>query len=102
ESLIPAQCYQSDLFSCDLASTNPGTLESATRPKRLLEKLGSAKLRTGWVPLYLPSLPRENRRLHECIDIDDSQDWWPGSRVKKHLDEMHSGHLRRITALKKG
>ena len=59
-------------------------------------------MKTGWVPLCLPQLPRENRNLDQCIDTDDSQDWWKEWRVKKHLAEMHPTHLRRITALKKG
>jgi DNA (cytosine-5)-methyltransferase 1 len=102
EPLLPAQRYQPFLFSEGLLSENPELLESALRPRRLLEKLGTTKLRTGWIPLCLPRLPRENRNLQKCIDIDDSQDWWVGWRVKKHLAEMHSEHLKRITLLKKG
>lgn len=102
ETLIPAQRYQPYLFSKGLFSENPEPLESALRPRRLLEKLSTTKLKTGWVPLCLPRLPRENRNLHKCIDTDDSQDWWDGWRVRKHLAEMHSEHLRRITLLNKG
>jgi len=40
------------------------------------------------VSARLPQLPRENRNLSECIDTDDSQDWWKEWRVKKHLAEM--------------
>jgi DNA (cytosine-5)-methyltransferase 1 len=104
-SLMPAKRYQGYLFDGDSLATfreNPEPLESTIRPRRLLEKLGTTKLKTGWVPLCLPQLPRENRNLDQCIDTDDSQDWWKEWRVKKHLAEMHPTHLRRITALKKG
>jgi DNA (cytosine-5)-methyltransferase 1 len=97
----PAQLYQPYLFSEDF-SQYPELPESALRPKRLLEKLSTTKLKTGWVPLWLPRLPRENRSLYKCIDTDHLQDWWEGWRVKKHLAEMHPEHLRRITLLKKG
>jgi DNA (cytosine-5)-methyltransferase 1 len=105
KSLMPAKRYQPYLFDGDSLATfrkNPEPLESTMRPRRLLEKLGTTKLKTGWVPLCLPQLPRENRNLDQCIDTDDSQDWWKEWRVKKHLAEMHPTHLRRITALKKG
>ncbi|MBZ5664808.1 MAG: DNA cytosine methyltransferase [Acidobacteriia bacterium] len=102
EPLIPAQRYQPYLFSEGLLSENPEPIESALRPRRLLEKLGTTKLKTGWIPLYLPRLPKENRSVHKCIDTDDAQDWWVGWRVRKHLAEMHSEHLKRITLLKKG
>src|SRR5579872_7220552 len=104
ESLMPAKRYHSYLFdgaSLEFFRQNPEPLESAMRPRRLLEKLGTTKLKTGWVPLVLPQLPRENRNLDLCIDKDDSQDWWKDWRVKKHLNEMHSTHLNRIRALMK-
>jgi hypothetical protein len=58
--------------------------------------MSGVPLKTGWVRLRLPQLPRENRNLDRCIDTDDSQDWWIERRIKKHLDEMHATHLRRI------
>jgi DNA (cytosine-5)-methyltransferase 1 len=103
--LMPVKRYQSYLFDGDSLATfreNPEPIESTMRPRRLLEKLGTTKLKTGWIPLWLPQLPRENRNLDLCIDTDDSQDWWKDGRVRKHLNEMHITHLRRITALKKG
>lgn len=102
--LIPARRYQGYLFddTLDTFRKNPESLESAMRPRRLLEKLSTTKLKTGWIPLCLPQLPRENRNLDLCIDTDDSQDWWKEWRIKKHLAEMHHTHLRRITALKRG
>lgn len=103
--LMPAKRYQSYLFddgSLESFRENPEPLESKMRPRRLLEKLGTTKLKTGWVPLLLPQLPRENRNLDLCIDTDDSQEWWQEWRVKKHLNEMHSTHLNRIKALMKG
>jgi DNA (cytosine-5)-methyltransferase 1 len=104
EPVMPAKRYQSYLFDDDSSSfrENPEPLESTMRPRRLLEKLGTTKLKTGWVPLLLPQLPRESRNLDLCIDKDDSEDWWKEWRVKKHLNEMHPTHLSRITALKKG
>jgi DNA (cytosine-5)-methyltransferase 1 len=103
-SLMPPKRYQSYLFDGegDLFRENPEPFEGALRPRRLLEKLSSAPLKTGWVPLQLPQLPRENRDLDRCIDTDDSEEWWSERRVKKHLDEMHHTHLRRISTLKKG
>lgn len=98
---MPAKRYQSFLFSGDPSFRDPEPLETM-RPRRLLEKLGTTKLKTGWVPLMLPQLPSENRNLDQCIDKDDSQDWWKEWRVKKHLNEMHVAHLRRITTLRKG
>ncbi|MGB7600582.1 MAG: DNA (cytosine-5-)-methyltransferase, partial [Candidatus Sulfotelmatobacter sp.] len=103
--LIPTQRHQYYLFDGDALDTfreNPGPLESASRPRRLLEKLGTAGLKTGWIPLVLPSLPAVNRGLWKCIDRGESQDWWVEWRVKKHLAEMHPEHLRRINALKEG
>jgi DNA (cytosine-5)-methyltransferase 1 len=79
---------------------HPGAQESAVRPVRLLENLNKTKLKTGWVPLFLPSLPPVNRRLHEYIDTDDSQDWWQESRVRKHLAEMHLRHVQRMRELR--
>jgi DNA (cytosine-5)-methyltransferase 1 len=101
ESLIPVNRYQPYLFS-DGLSENPQAVEGAMRPRRLLEKLGTTKLKSGWVPLYLPNLPKENRGLYKCIDTDNFQDWWDEKRVKKHLAEMHPRHLRRISLLKQG
>lgn len=103
ESLIPRQRYEYSLFhgaSLDYFQKNAGPPMSTMRPARLVEKLRTTKLRTGWVPLSLPQLPKENRNLDQCIDKDDSQDWWNERRVKKHLAEMHPEHLRRIRALK--
>jgi DNA (cytosine-5)-methyltransferase 1 len=103
--LMPARRYQYYLFEGDSLNSfqeNPELLESAMRPRRLLEKLRTTKLKTGWVPLLLPQLPRENHNLDECIDKDDSQDWWQEWRVQKHLNEMHSTHLNRIRILLKG
>jgi DNA (cytosine-5)-methyltransferase 1 len=105
KSLMPAKRYQYYLFDGKSLATfrkNPEPLESTMRPSRLLEKLGTTKLKTGWIPLCLPQLPRENRNLDLCVDTDDSQDWWKEWRVKKHLAEMHHTHLKRIAALKKG
>lgn len=103
ESLMPQKRYQYRLFdgdSLDSFRENPEPVMSTMRPRRLLEKLRTTKLRTGWVPLLLPQLPKENRNLDQCIDKDDSQDWWNERRVKKHLAEMHPEHLRRIRLLK--
>jgi DNA (cytosine-5)-methyltransferase 1 len=104
ERLMPARRYQGYLFDdmLDVFRENPESLESTMRPRRLLEKLGTTKLKTAWIPLCLPELPKENRTLHECIDTDDSQDWWKDWRVRKHLAEMHPAHLRRVIALRKG
>jgi DNA (cytosine-5)-methyltransferase 1 len=105
ERLLPAKRYQYYLFEGDTLDSfreNPLSLESELRPRRLLEKLATTKLKTGWVPLNLPSLPRVNRGLRKCIDKDESQDWWEEWRVKKHLAEMHPRHLRRVNVLKKG
>lgn len=104
QRLMPAkrQYYSFGGDSLETFRKNPEPLESTMRPRRLLEKLGTTKLKTGWIPLGLPQLPRENRNLDLCIDTDNSQDWWKEWRVKKHLAEMHLTHLRRITALKKG
>ncbi len=104
-SLMPEKQYQYCLFDGDSQNSfreNPEPLMSTMRPRRLLENLGTTKLKTGWVPLLLPQLPRENRNLEQCIDKDDSQDWWKEWRVRKHLAEMHPTHLRRIRTLKKG
>ena len=104
-SLMPTKRYQYYLFDgdgLDSFRVNPEPFEGALRPRRLLEKLSGVPLKTGWVPLQLPQLPRENRNLSGCIDTDDSQDWWSERRVKKHLDEMHPTHLRRVRTLKKG
>ncbi len=105
DRLMPAKRYQYYLFEGDTLDTfreNPEPLESALRPRRLLEKLSASKLRTGWIPLSLPHLPGEQRSLHKSIDTDDSQEWWQEWRVKKHLAEMHPAHLSRVTELKKG
>lgn len=104
QTLMPEKRHQYYLFdgdSLDSLRENPESLISTMRPRRLLEKLGTTKLKTGWVPLLLPQLPRENRNLDQCIDKDDTQDWWKEWRVKKHLAEMHPEHLRRIRTLKK-
>jgi len=104
-SLMPTKRYQSYLFDgegLDSFRENPEPFEGALRPRRLLEKLSRVRLKTKWVPLRLPQLPRENRNLAGCIDTDDSQEWWKEWRVKKHLNEMHPTHLRRIRALKRG
>jgi DNA (cytosine-5)-methyltransferase 1 len=104
ERLLPKKRHQDYLFDRDTLDSfreNPKPLESALRPRRLLEKLSTTKLKTAWVPLDLPSLPSVNRGLRKCIDRDESQDWWEEWRVKKHLAEMHSAHLKRINVLKK-
>jgi len=104
-SLMPTKRYQYYLFDgegLDSFRENPEPLEGALRPRRLLEKMSGVPLKTGWVPLQLPQLPREDRNLDRYIDTDDTQDWWSERRVKKHLDEMHPTHLRRIRALKRG
>jgi DNA (cytosine-5)-methyltransferase 1 len=105
KSLMPTKRYQYYLFGgegLDSFRVNAEQFEGALRPRRLLEKLSGVPLKTAWVPLQLPQLPRENRNLDKCIDTDKSQDWWSERRVKKHLDEMHPTHLRRIRALEKG
>jgi DNA (cytosine-5)-methyltransferase 1 len=101
--LTPAERYQCGLFGNELGAfrENAEPLESAFRPRRLLEKLSTTKLKTEWVPLWLPRLPKENRNLDRCIDTDDSQEWWQEWRVKKHLNEMQPAHLRRMSTLKK-
>ncbi|HXM61953.1 MAG TPA: DNA (cytosine-5-)-methyltransferase [Terriglobales bacterium] len=105
KSLMPTKRYQYYLFDgegFDSFRENPEPFEGSLRPRRLLEKLSGVRLKTGWVPLRLPQLPRENRNLAACIDTDDAQDWWTEWRVKKHLAEMHPTHLRRVRALKRG
>ena len=96
---IPART-QRYFFSQGSFFENPEPLASAIRPVRLLENLSKTKLKTGWIPLCLPSLPPVNRRLHEQIDTDDSQDWWKERRVRKHLAEMHLRHVRRMRELR--
>jgi DNA (cytosine-5)-methyltransferase 1 len=105
KSLMPTKRYRYYLFDgerLDSFRENPEPFEGALRPRRLLEKLGRVPVKTEWVPLRLPQLPRENRNLSECIDTDDSQDWWKEWRVKKHLAEMHPTHLQRVRMLKNG
>ena len=99
QPLIPSRTCQQYFFSQDSFWENPEPLESAPRPVRLLQNLSRTRLKTGWVPLCLPSLPPVNRGLHELIDTDRSQDWWDEWRVKKHLAEMHLRHARRIREL---
>ena len=82
-----------------LAWSSQGT-QSSLRPVKLLKLLRSAKLSTGWVPLHLPPLPPENRRLRNYIDLDEQEDWWDKTKVQKHLVEMHSYHRIRVEALK--
>jgi DNA (cytosine-5)-methyltransferase 1 len=96
---IPART-QRYFFSQGSFFENPEPLASAIRPVRLLENLSKTKLKTGWIPLCLPSLPPVNRSLHEQIDTDDSQDWWKERRVRKHLAEMHLRHVRRMRELR--
>src|SRR5258708_22843837 len=67
---IPTLTHQRYFFSQGSFFENPEPLESAVRPVRLLEKLGKTKLKTGSIPLCLPSLPPVNRSLHEKIDTD--------------------------------
>ena len=98
--LIPARIQQRHFFSQGSFFETPEPLESAVRPARLLESLSKTKLKTGWIPLLLPALPPVNRRLHEQIDIDDSQDWWKEPLVRKHLAEMHLRHVRRMRELR--
>jgi DNA (cytosine-5)-methyltransferase 1 len=98
ESLIPSQQHR---LSKESFWEIREPLESPLRPSRLLKNLGEAKLKTGWVPLHLPSLPPVNRGLKEQIDTGESEDWWEEWRVKKHLSEMHLRHVRRIEELKK-
>jgi DNA (cytosine-5)-methyltransferase 1 len=74
--------------------------DTVPRPKKLLEVLASIDLKTGWVPLSIPQLPAENRRLRDCIDIDEKQEWWEEKRVKKHIAEMHIYHRREVERLK--
>lgn len=100
KSLIPSRTCQQYLSSQKSFWENPEPLGSALRPIRLLEKLSKTKLKTGWFPLRLPSLPTVNRSLHEQIDTDELQDWWKEWRVKKHLAEMHLRHSKRMHELK--
>jgi DNA (cytosine-5)-methyltransferase 1 len=102
--LMPAKRRQYCLFGGggpDSPRESPEALESGLRPGRLLDKLSTTHLSTGWTPLSLPSLPTVNRGLLKCIDRDESQDWWDEWRVRKHLAEMHPQHLRRINVMKK-
>jgi len=98
ERFVPSR---SDPFSQGALFGNSVVLDNELRPERLIQTLSSTKLKTGWIPLRLPPLPRVNRTLHSCIDKDESQDWWKEWRVRKHLAEMHPTHLRRIKELKK-
>jgi DNA (cytosine-5)-methyltransferase 1 len=75
---------------------------NSLRPGKLAEILSETELKTGWVPLYLPPLPAENRNLRGVIDISDVEDWWNLEKVRKHLAEMHSYHRELIEQLKKG
>lgn len=100
-SLMPERRHPYSLFDGDsLSFQDPEPI--AMRPRRLREILEKTKLKTGWVHLVLPQLPKVNRNLDQCVDTDDSQDWWAEWRVRKHLAEMHPAHLTRIKALKKG
>jgi DNA (cytosine-5)-methyltransferase 1 len=98
--LIPSRTYQQCFLPQGSFWANSDPRESALRPVRLLQNLSRTNLKTGWVPLCLPSLPPVNRSLHEQIDTDGSQDWWAEWRVEKHLAEMHLRHARRIRELK--
>jgi DNA (cytosine-5)-methyltransferase 1 len=100
EPFIPGRTRHRSFFSQGSFFENPAPVESGVRPVRLLENLSKTKLKTGWVPLCLPSLPPVNRSLHEQIDTDDSQDWWKEWRVRKHLAEMHLRHVRRMRELR--
>lgn len=77
-------------------------LDPRLRPPRLIHALSQTSLATGWIPLYLPPLPLENRTLWEHVDTDVAQEWWDEARVKKHLAEMHPTHRTRIENLKTG
>jgi len=99
-SMMPARAHGRYLLSQDSFFEGSSPLESTLRPRRLLENLSAAKLRTGWIPLWLPSLPPVTRSLRDEIDTDDSQDWWEERLVRKHLAEMFPRHLRRIRELR--
>lgn len=69
------------------------------RPPKLLDALRKTLPTARWVPLEMPTLPRQKDDLRCLVDTDEAQDWWNAALVNKHLAEMHSGHLDRIHRL---
>lgn len=73
---------------------------SPVRPERLIGCMEKTQLATGWVRLDTPPLPPVQARLHELIDVDDSQAWWPEDQVRKHLDMMSDRHANQVAELR--
>jgi DNA (cytosine-5)-methyltransferase 1 len=75
--------------------------ETSMRPDQLVRELKETALETGWMPLFLPPLPPENRTLDRVIETAESEDWWNRSLVNKHLAEMHASHRDRVEQLRR-
>lgn len=76
-------------------------LESASdlsplRPGKLVKAIDRTILPTQWRTLKLPTPKQSKYSLTEFIDLDDDQDWWDSSQVKKHFEMMEPPSRKRV------
>jgi DNA (cytosine-5)-methyltransferase 1 len=86
-----------DQGRCDLFGTPElAVYPNQWRPERLVQLMKRIEIKTGWLNLDLPSPPARTKRLLDCIDLDESQEWWTEGEVQRHLDMMSEMHRRRV------
>jgi DNA (cytosine-5)-methyltransferase 1 len=68
------------------------------RPPRLVERMRSIDLPTGWAAFDVPAPRRKPPHIAELVDLDDHQDWWDAAAVAKHHAMMSDLHRAKIDA----
>lgn len=85
-----------------LADSWTRRIESADRrirPPKLVGRMRSIDLATGWTAFDVPPPRGEPPNVAELIDLDDDPSWWDEEAVSKHHDMMNDRHRARIDAM---
>jgi len=66
------------------------------RPPKLVERMRSIELPTGWAAFDVPSPNGLRLDIAELIDLGEEQEWWGQAAVVKHHDMMNVRHRRMV------
>ncbi len=66
--------------------------DRSIRPLKLVERMRSTELPTGWIAFHIPRPKTSVAGLEKLIDQDDEQAWWDEAAVSKHYHMMSDRH----------
>lgn len=66
------------------------------RPLRLVRLMQSIQLPSGWAAFNLKQPKLHRGHVADVIDLDDNQEWWDETAVRKHYEMMSDRHRKMV------